>query len=31
MIHLTGREREAFSAYKTNMQQVLDDLPDDSE
>jgi DNA-binding MarR family transcriptional regulator len=29
MIHLTERGRNAFREYKTNMQQVLDGLPDD--
>ena len=29
MIHLTDSGREAFRAYKTNLQQVLDGLPDE--
>jgi DNA-binding MarR family transcriptional regulator len=29
MVHLTDRGRDAFRAYKTSLQQVLNELPDD--
>ena len=31
MIHLTDHGRDAFQEYKTNMQQVFDNLPDEQE